>query len=99
MDEGGTIASGMIPGIDKDVALIGTAEKGFVSLELSVHIEGGHASMPAKETSIDVLSNAIAKLKKNPPPATLSGPIEGFIDYMGPEMPFVNCAVVCLRRV
>jgi len=90
MDEGGTIASGMVPGIDKDVALIGTAEKGFVSLELSVEIEGGHASMPAKETSIDVLSNAIAKLKKNPPPATLSGPIEGFIDFMGPEMPFVN---------
>lgn len=90
MDEGGTIASGMVPGIDKDVALIGTAEKGFVSLELSIEIEGGHASMPAKETSIDVLSNAIAKLKKNPPPATLSGPIEGFIDFMGPEMPFIN---------
>jgi len=90
MDEGGTIASGMIPGIDKDVALIGTAEKGFVSLELSIEIEGGHASMPARETSIDALSNAIAKLKKNPPPATLSGPIEGFIDFMGPEMPFVN---------
>lgn len=90
MDEGGTIASGMIPGIDKDVALIGTAEKGFVSLELSIEIEGGHASMPAKETSIDVLSNAIVKLKKNPPPATLSGPIEGFIDFMGPEMPFIN---------
>jgi len=90
MDEGGTIASGMIPGIEKDVALIGTAEKGFVSLELSIEIEGGHASMPAKETSIDVLSNALAKLKKNTPPATLSGPIEGFIDHMGPEMPFMN---------
>lgn len=90
MDEGGTIASGMIPGIDKDVALIGTAEKGFVSLKLTIEIEGGHASMPEKETSIDALSNAIAKLKKNPPPATLSGPIEGFIDFMGPEMPFVS---------
>jgi len=90
MDEGGSLTSGMVPGIDKDVALIGIAEKGSVSLELSIEIEGGHSSMPGKETSIDVLSEAIYKLKSQPFPALISPPVEGFLAYLGPEMPFVN---------
>lgn len=90
LDEGGTITQGMVPGIDKDVALIGTAEKGSVSLEISVELEGGHSSMPARETAIDVISKAIFKLKSNPFPATISKPVEGFLSYLGPEMPFVN---------
>lgn len=90
MDEGGSITSGMVPGIEKDVALIGIAEKGSVSLELSVELEGGHSSMPGKETAIDVISAAIYKLKSNPFPARLSPPLEGFLAYLGPEMPFMN---------
>lgn len=90
IDEGGSLTNGMVPGIDKDVALIGIAEKGSVSLELSVEIEGGHSSMPGKETAIDVLSKAIFKLKSQPFPALISTPIEGFLEYLGPEMPFVN---------
>ena len=90
LDEGSVITQGLVPGIEKDVALIGIAEKGFVSLILNVEIEGGHSSMPAKETAIDVLSNAISKLKANPFPTKLSKPLTGFIDYIGPEMPFPN---------
>ncbi len=90
LDEGGSIVQHMIPDIEKDVALIGVAEKGFISLELSVKMEGGHSSMPEKETAIDVLSNAIVKLKQNPFPAIISPPIDGFIENLGPEMPFVN---------
>lgn len=90
MDEGGSITGGMVPGIDKDVALIGVAEKGSVSLELSIELEGGHSSMPGKETAIDALSNAIYKLKSNPFPADISIPLEEFMAYLGPEMSFVN---------
>lgn len=90
LDEGGSLTSGMVPGIEKDVALIGIAEKGSVSLQLSIQIEGGHSSMPGKETAIDVLSEAIHKLKSQPFPASISPPIEGFLAYLGPEMPFVN---------
>ena len=90
LDEGGSIVQGLIPDLEEDVALIGIAEKGFVSLELAVQIEGGHSSMPEKETAIDVLAQAIVKLKRNPFPATISPPLEGFIENLGPEMPFVN---------
>jgi len=90
IDEGGVISSGMVPGIEKDVALIGIAEKGSVSVKISIEIEGGHSSMPAKETAIDVLSGVVARLKSEPLPADISEPVDGFLRYLGPEMPFVN---------
>jgi len=90
LDEGGTISQNIIPGITKDVALIGIAEKGYVSLALSVKKEGGHSSMPEKESAIDILSAAIVKVKNNPFPAKLAGPTAGFIEYLGPEMKGLN---------
>ena len=99
LDEGGSIVQGIIPDIEKEVALIGIAEKGFVSLKLTVKLEGGHSSMPEKETAIDVLSNAIVKLKKNPFPTTISPPIEEFIENLGPEMPFLNRLVFANKSI
>jgi carboxypeptidase PM20D1 len=90
LDEGGTITQEMIPGIKKDVALIGIAEKGFLSLELSVKLNGGHSSMPDKETAIDVLCGAISTLKNNRFPPVISPPIKQFIKNLGPEMPFMT---------
>lgn len=90
LDEGGTFVQGVIPGVEKEVALVGIAEKGFLTLELSVNIEGGHSSMPERETTIDVLASAVSKLKNNPFPAKISKPIEGFINYLGPEMSLLN---------
>lgn len=99
IDEGGSIVQHMIPDIEKDVALIGVAEKGFISLDLSIKMEGGHSSMPEKETAIDALANAIVKLKQNPFPATISPPIEGFIQNLGPEMPFLNRLVFANKTI
>ncbi|MEL7001258.1 MAG: M20 family peptidase [Bacteroidota bacterium] len=90
LDEGFAISQGLIPGIEKDVALIGTAEKGFVTLKLSVNLEGGHSSIPKKETAIDVLANAVVKLKKNPFPAQVTPPLRDFMAHAGPEMSFLQ---------
>ncbi|MCA6075271.1 M20 family peptidase [Fulvivirga sedimenti] len=90
LDEGFAISQGLVPGIDKDVALIGTAEKGFVSLKLSVALEGGHSSMPGEESAIDVLARAVVKLKDNPFPAEVTQPVNDFMDHLGPEMPFTQ---------
>lgn len=90
LDEGSVIASGLIPGISSDVALIGIAEKGFATLKLSVDIEGGHSSMPQKETAIDVLAGAIHRVKSNPFPTSISEPTKQFFEYLGPEMEFPN---------
>jgi carboxypeptidase PM20D1 len=90
LDEGMVITKGLVPGIKKNVALVGVSEKGYLSLELSVDTEGGHSSMPAKETPIGILSSAIAKLEKNPMSPKITEPVQHFLDYVGPEMPFFS---------
>ena len=91
LDEGGIITEEKVPGLEhQPVALIGTAEKGYLTLELSVSIPGGHSSMPESVTSIHVLSKAIDKLVNSPFEARFSIPQLLFIRHLGPEMPFVN---------
>lgn len=86
MDEGGMVAEGIVPNMQRPVALIGTAEKGYVTLELSVNLPGGHSSRPPRESSIDVLVKALKKLHDNPEKRRVSPAVEGFLDYLGPEM-------------
>jgi carboxypeptidase PM20D1 len=87
-DEGDLIISGAIPGISIPVALVGTAEKGFLSLELSADSEGGHSSMPPRQTTVGIVAAAIDRLEKNPFPAHMSGPSGEMFDYLGPDMRF-----------
>ena len=82
------ISRGLVPGLVQDAALIGIAEKGFVSIELSLEQDPGHSSYPAKESAIDIMSNAVSKLHKNQRPAFISPPVKEFLEYVGPEMSF-----------
>lgn len=90
LDEGGIITAEKIPGITKPVALLGTSEKGYMSLKLTVTAQGGHSSMPEKETSIDILSKALYNLRSNPFEADFTEPMRGLMESLGPEMPFVQ---------
>ncbi len=88
IDEGGILTSQKLPGITKPVALLGTAEKGYMSLEFSVSKKGGHSSMPDSETAVDILMSALTKLHENPFPARFDKATQGFLEYLGPEMKF-----------
>lgn len=88
LDEGGIIKKDGITGFENPIALIGIAEKGYVSLRLTVNAPGGHSSMPEKETSINILANALHKLSNNPFPSKLKGAPSIMFDYLGPEMGF-----------
>ncbi|KAL3974750.1 MFS transporter (glycerol-3-phosphate transporter) [Sarotherodon galilaeus] len=68
MDEGLTIADGIIPGLEGPAALIGLSEKGQAAVKLSVSVAPGHASMPPRETSIGILATAVKRLEDNPMP-------------------------------
>lgn len=62
LDEGGAIVEGMFPGVSKPIAVIGTAEKGFMAVTIKAQDAGGHASTPPKESAITILANAITRL-------------------------------------
>ncbi len=86
LDEGLFIAEGIVPGLQAPVALIGVGEKGSVSLELSVTVEGGHSSTPPKDTAIGILSQALTRLESNPMPPRMSDPVRQLFAFLGPEM-------------
>ncbi len=87
MDEGGMISEGIVPNIKRPVALIGTAEKGYVTLEITANVKGGHSSHPPKESAADVLVSAIKKLHDNQEKRRTVETVNEFLDFVGPEMP------------
>ncbi len=90
LDEGGFLADGLVPGIDKTVAMVNLAEKGFASFRLIVETRGGHSSAPPKENTIGMLAQAIVDLEANQLPYKLVEPINHQLDYMAGELPFLT---------
>jgi carboxypeptidase PM20D1 len=90
VDEGGMITEGLLPGIADPVALVGIAEKGSLSLELSVRAEGGHSSRPPRETGIGILARAITRLEDEPFPAHLDLPTRRMLEAVGPRLAFAR---------
>lgn len=88
LDEGGLMAEGMVPGLEKPTAMVNLAEKGFASFKLIVETTGGHSSQPPKENTIGMLAQAIVDLEKNQFPYKLVSPVDYQLEYLGPEMPF-----------
>ncbi|MDP6589800.1 MAG: M20 family peptidase [Alphaproteobacteria bacterium] len=90
LDEGGIIGHDLVPGVEPPVALIGVAEKGYLSLKLSVEAEDcGHSSMPPRTTAIGRLAGAIHRLESNPMAADLAPPVTDMFDQLAGEMPFM----------
>lgn len=90
LDEGGFVSTTLVPDITLPVAMIGTSEKGQVDIELSVKIDGGHASMPERENAISVLAKAISDLNSKAFKPTLSTSVNDFLDHIAPHASFVN---------
>ncbi|MBT7306460.1 MAG: M20/M25/M40 family metallo-hydrolase, partial [Bacteroidetes bacterium] len=88
LDEGGFLAEGLVPGVDKTVAMVNLAEKGFASFELTVETKGGHSSQPPKENTIGMLAQAIVDLENNQLPYKMVAPVNYQFEYMGAELPF-----------
>lgn len=86
LDEGLPVAVDQVPGVRSPVAMVGVAEKGYVSVELIVESEGGHSSMPPPETAVGILSNAIARLEAHRPHTALAGAARDLLAFLGPHL-------------
>jgi len=89
LDEGGLIAEGMLPWVSLPVALVGTAEKGSLILELSVEAEPGHSAFPPKQTAIGALAQGLAFLEHEQFPIRLTAFMQ-LIKNVAAAMPFTQ---------
>jgi carboxypeptidase PM20D1 len=86
LDEGLLITHGMVPGVARPVALIGLAEKGYVTLKLTAKGQPGHTSMPPRHSAIGVLSEAITRVEAQQMPAHLTGLPRDMFEAVAPEV-------------
>ena len=86
LDEGLAIVSGT-GGIAGSAALVGVAEKGFLTLDLTAREPGGHSSTPPPQSAIGRLARAVQRLEENPLPARIDGVAAQMFDALAPQLP------------
>jgi carboxypeptidase PM20D1 len=90
LDEGMAITVDAVPGVEEPVALIGVAEKGYLTVRLRAEAPGGHSSTPPPESAIGRLSRAVLRLEESPMPARMDGVVGSLLDATAPHMPWLS---------
>jgi carboxypeptidase PM20D1 len=88
IDEGLLITDGIMPGLTKPAALIGIAEKGYLSVVMKVPATPGHSSMPPPKgnSAIGMMSAALRRLDDEQLPAAIRGVAREMFETVAPEM-------------
>lgn len=84
LDEGYAVLDGVIAGVRPPIAMIGIAEKGYVSVELTASGPGGHSSMPSADNAAVRIAQAVDRIAGRPMPARLGGPTGAMLDGIAP---------------
>lgn len=90
IDESAPLIPGVFPGIRENTALIGIAQKGYVSLEIAINGIGGHSSQPAGESNIVALAKAVEKVEAAQFPYKIHEAVRYQYRFMGPELSDAN---------
>ncbi|MCK5759055.1 MAG: M20/M25/M40 family metallo-hydrolase [Clostridiales bacterium] len=85
-DEGGCINKGIFSSVDKPLAFIGVAEKGFLNLKVEIKGKGGHASTPPANSSLGLAAKAICRIESKKMKLRLTEPAIKMIQALGRHM-------------
>lgn len=88
IDEGLLVLEGILPGIQQPTALIGVAEKGYMTVVLKMAATPGHSSMPPPKgaSAIAMLSAALKRLDDQQLPGGIRGVAGEMFDTLAPHM-------------
>ena len=96
LDEGGAILPINVPGvINKNLAGIGIAEKGYCDYRISLTAKGGHSSTPPKHTALGKMADVIKDIENNQFKSEITPVVDGILDKVGRNTSFLARNVVC----
>jgi carboxypeptidase PM20D1 len=92
LDEGLVLTEGILKGVERPAALVGIAEKGYLSVVLRANGAGGHSLMPPSkdEDAIGMLAAALRRIHDSDLPAGLRGVTREMFETLAPEMPLLQ---------
>ena len=79
----------VFPGVSRECAVIGIAEKGLTNMEFRAKSRGGHASTPPVHTIVGELAQAVVEVEKHPFPRQLTKPVRELLDTLGRHSTFL----------
>lgn len=85
LDEGGAIVENAFPGLPSPCAMIGTAEKGFINMDLIVEGKAGHASAPPKHSAAGLAARLVCQIEKHRCKSEFTKPVKELFAVMGPN--------------
>jgi len=84
-DEGGSIVSNPLAGVEGNFAAIGIFEKGYGDLKIIARSSGGHSSTPTKNSPIARLAKFITEIETNNPfKVEFSAAVEAMLTNLAP---------------
>lgn len=87
LDEGGAVVDAVIPGVTRPTAMVGVAERGVMTVLLTVREDGGHASTPPAMPATARLARAIDRLRRHPFPCRIAPPVRAMFTTIAPHAP------------
>lgn len=88
LDEGGAVVGNVFPGVSKECAVVGIAEKGGVNYKFTLESKGGHSSTPPVKTVLGQLSQAVTRIESHPFKYQLTKPAAELFDTLGRHSTF-----------
>jgi carboxypeptidase PM20D1 len=86
LDEGSFISDGILPFMERPIAMVGLAEKGFANAEVIVRGKAGHSSMPGRGTAAGALAAVITAVERHRFPPRLTGTVVLFFRSIAPHV-------------
>lgn len=87
LDEGGVVSENYIKGIDRPIAVVGVAEKGYMDTTLSCKRQAGHSSTPLMPTALGKIAKAVSAIEESRQEARITKPVEAMLKNIGEEAP------------
>lgn len=88
LDEGGVVSENYIKGINRPIAVVGVAEKGYMDTHLSCRCEAGHSSTPLMPTALGKIAKAVTAIESSRQEARITKPVAAMLRNIGEEAPF-----------